>query len=786
MRKNFKKITAAAICLVLVLLSAFSVLASEFSIISGKGSGTQRVMSASQSTSRWSSPRKSYICENSDGTLTVVDVSDSAVSASIYSQSFELVSPIQIQLGFELPIFGGFYGGEKYNYIVFGDTNADEDDSKTVYKIVKYDKSFNRLGGISITGGECFTTVPFDAGTVSMSESGSELVIHTARERYKSADGFNHQSQLTIIVNTDTMKVTNSLALYQENHVSHSFNQFVLHDGGTRVLLDHGDAYPRSIVMHKQTADGYSELNLFAIPGAIGANCTGVTLGGFTASENNYIAAINTIDHSKATEYGSYTITGIDNDERDIVLLITAKDNTDEANVRRVYLTDYAGKGKLGSTPYLIKMRDGIFAVLWEEYAYSGSSAVFSAVKYAVVDENGSLLCDIGSLTNSRLSADCIPVFSEDRIVWYINSSSSRDFHVLDLSEEISKITHVHSLVEVEAKASTCIVAGNNSYYRCSGCGECFKDKNGEISTTYENERLPLADHTGGKATCTSKAVCEVCHEEYGEMLAHTPGEWVTTKNPTITENGRQIKYCSECSAVLDSADIPKLKTQTARDSSTGIYVEYPENTYNGSMGVTAKSNNSSAVSAIINSINGNSKIAAYDISLTVNGAQTAPSGEIIISIPVPTGFDASTAEIYFVNETNGTAQKINADYSSGYFRFITDRTGCYAVAEKEVVLTVSPSSINLETTDTAKISVDAGGKEVSFKSSKTAVVTVDKDGNIEAVGAGEAEITVTVNGTEVSQTVKVTVKRNIFKEIMKAIRDFFAKIAKIFSSIFS
>ncbi len=30
--------------------------------------------------------------------------------------------------------------------------------------------------------------------------------------------------------------------------------------------------------------------------------------------------------------------------------------------------------------------------------------------------------------------------------------------------------------------------------------------------------------HTGGTATCTQKAVCEVCEKEYGELLAHTGG----------------------------------------------------------------------------------------------------------------------------------------------------------------------------------------------------------------------------------------------------------------------
>lgn len=48
-----------------------------------------------------------------------------------------------------------------------------------------------------------------------------------------------------------------------------------------------------------------------------------------------------------------------------------------------------------------------------------------------------------------------------------------------------------------------------------------------------------LAAHTGGKATCTERAVCEVCNQPYGEPPAHTGG----TEFPTCT-TGRICKKC--------------------------------------------------------------------------------------------------------------------------------------------------------------------------------------------------------------------------------------------------
>lgn len=79
------------------------------------------------------------------------------------------------------------------------------------------------------------------------------------------------------------------------------------------VLVDLGDVYPRSVVLHKGTGNYYKEVDLFKIPGKIGTNCTGISIGGMEITKDAYITAINIIDYHLATEYTSFEIKGMTN-----------------------------------------------------------------------------------------------------------------------------------------------------------------------------------------------------------------------------------------------------------------------------------------------------------------------------------------------------------------------------------------------------------------------------------------------------------------------------------------
>ena len=80
------------------------------------------------------------------------------------------------------------------------------------------------------------------------------------------------------------------------------------------------------------------------------------------------------------------------------------------------------------------------------------------------------------------------------------------------------------------------------------------------------------AEHTGGKATCKDKAMCEVCGAEYGELDAknHTDlKHFPATAATKTTEGNIEYWYCEGCGKYYSDKDgtkeIKKADTVTAK-----------------------------------------------------------------------------------------------------------------------------------------------------------------------------------------------------------------------------
>ena len=86
---------------------------------------------------------------------------------------------------------------------------------------------------------------------------------------------------------------------------------------------------------------------------------------------------------------------------------------------------------------------------------------------------------------------------------------------------------------ETETKEATCTEEGY-IITQCTTCNEVLSE------TT-----IPAKGHTGGEATCTAKAVCEVCNEPYGEPATHETEEEIIS--PTCTEKGYILRSCKHC-----------------------------------------------------------------------------------------------------------------------------------------------------------------------------------------------------------------------------------------------
>lgn len=392
---------------------------------------------------RWKSQLSSYIIDNKDGTISIIEPnmmkegeeSKNIITIDTYDKEYNLVDSKEIE--FELPLFGGFFSEKNYNYIAFGQTNKEENDNKEVIRIVKYDKDFNPIDKASIKGGESYTVVPFDAGSGKMDKYGNMLVFHTSRERYTTEDGLNHQSQLTIFVNTSTMTAINYMGRFQSNHVSHSFDQYVLFDGSTPIYLDHGDAYPRSVVLTKgdlgETSGTYRRdprIDLFKIPGRTGANATGVLIGGFEISSKNYIVAMNTVDHSLVEDYTSFQMVGLDYDQRDVLVAVTPRAGFGSGGVKHITHGKYVGTDKNSSVPQLVKITDDKLVLMWQEHDREGQPL---SVKYVLIDENGEALGQVKEVKDFLLS-ECKPIVVDNKLVWYTNDAGERIIYTIPLS----------------------------------------------------------------------------------------------------------------------------------------------------------------------------------------------------------------------------------------------------------------------------------------------------------------------------------------------------------------
>ena len=310
-----------------------------------------------QTYTNWTNPIDSYLVPMTDGGYMRLQngADEKHYLVEYYDADFNIENTILIDL--ELPIFGGFYAHGDCYYLLTGQTNTEESSETECYRITKYDASWNRIGSVGLY--DCNTTVPFDAGSARFAVSGDYLFIRTSHEMYTSSnDGLNHQANVTIAVDMENMTITDSFTKVSNTaygYSSHSFNQFIKVEDGHLVALDHGDAYPRSIVLTKYNTDASSgtfvpntsnpctTTNVVKFPGSTGNNYTGASVGGFEVSSSNYLAAYAAENLEDGT---------LDNTTRNIYIGVVNKDTNEVTNIR---ITDYADGSLSASTPHLVK-----------------------------------------------------------------------------------------------------------------------------------------------------------------------------------------------------------------------------------------------------------------------------------------------------------------------------------------------------------------------------------------------------------------------------------------------
>ncbi len=372
----------------------------------------------------WASTVKSDLTELSDGRYERVKWVSDALYVEHYSDSYRFLDAAKITASTYTPtgatqvIWGGYFAGSQFNFVVTGQSNDNDSDSIVVMRVTKYSKNWNYLGNVEYSGINTYD--PFSGGSLRMTEMNGELWIRTCHEMYKTSDGYHHQANMTFrIRESDLSKIDSETNVWNFDsspmgYVSHSFNQFIVSTGSKIYSADHGDAYPRAIVAKDITPGGSKQAYYFInFKGQTGNNYTGSTLNGFETANNgaSLIAAGTITDQNKAYSGGS-------SGAKNIWIGVAP---TDGSQVSIKYLTNYEFDGNTTATdPALVKINENRFLALWSTTATNDST--HGPVQYVFIDGQGNTVSPVYNM-NGALS-DCQPIVAGDNVVWYTTGGS--------------------------------------------------------------------------------------------------------------------------------------------------------------------------------------------------------------------------------------------------------------------------------------------------------------------------------------------------------------------------
>lgn len=202
---------------------------------------------------------------------------------------------------------------------------------------------------------------------------------------------------------------------------------------------------------------------------------------------------------------------------------------------------------------------DASLKAVWAEDGKS-VTVTFTCSRDAAHTDSKTLTLAASEITAAmKTAATCTEMGTTTYTAKVTNPTTQHEFTLTKDVQDIALLPH--TMVKTEAKAATCVAAGNNAYWTCSVCKGVFKDELGKTATTVEAETLPIdpANHTGNTelrdavtATCNmsgheADTYCKDC----GVLLSRGATIPATGKH-TYGEDGR----CTSCGNVNPTAGV--------------------------------------------------------------------------------------------------------------------------------------------------------------------------------------------------------------------------------------
>ncbi len=405
-KKHIKRILAPLLVL-LAVLAAAPIIAGAASKVNGKSIVTNNIHDNDYTGRK--RVANCYVVDNGNATFSRVENMGDIVLIETYNSGLTLLG--QQFIGMELPVFGGFWGGSVYNYVIFGQDNPYHDDGLEVLRLVRFDKKWNRLGSVSVYGGN--TTYPFYGCNTDFSEYGDTVYVRMGHMTYSG-----QQAVMTMAArNSD-----NSLIQLQCDVTGLSYGAyensaatFIDASDGVVSTVDHSLGSPHAVEFGKYSASAGGDFiswcytaDALSLRGSYGAETPGTSIGGYEVSAQYRLVFGVTDPYDGSSP------------NRNIFIATVPKDSYYTDEVRIAYATGYAyGDMESAMTPYVVKLNQDQFVVIWEN---RNGYAESETVNWVFVNGSGQLTSQTYSMTGCL--SDCQPILFNGKIVWYTTNAA--------------------------------------------------------------------------------------------------------------------------------------------------------------------------------------------------------------------------------------------------------------------------------------------------------------------------------------------------------------------------
>jgi len=314
--------------------------------------------------------RTSFLGELPGGGYQVLIYHDGSLYVENFDAQWNCVNTQKLEL--ELPLWGGAFLGEKYNYVICGNyadsslTNGGE-----VYRVIQYDKGFERIASLPVFSSETDTYSPFADCAVSFAEQENHLAIVTAHKTLESS-----LTTVSLLIDTDNMTWVQDFSC---STISDPRRHFVAFDGDTAV---------RTVLNDDAILVTFGDTNI-PLETKSGHRSD---LAGLAVSSTHYLLVGTNIDFK----------------EQNIYLYSIDKETGQTNSFRLTASTSFDSMGLC--TPKITKISDDRFVVMWNSMARR-------YVQYVILDGAGNVLCSQKECFDLQLT-DCDPICSQNKIIW--------------------------------------------------------------------------------------------------------------------------------------------------------------------------------------------------------------------------------------------------------------------------------------------------------------------------------------------------------------------------------